>query len=88
MFYRNYPDLAVHFDKSHFACRDHDCKARGFVAFRHKFQLDDHRYKVHGHPGNSRVIVTSKDEEDLNNELKDSIGVNMTKQVASFELKT
>lgn len=81
VYYQDYQDLAKHFEKSHFACTNPDCKAQGFVAFKHKHQLDDHLYKVHGHDGGNRVIITSKDDDEGNNKLNDTYGINMTRQV-------
>lgn len=81
IYYRDYKELAEHFNKTHFACKDEDCIAKGFIAFKFKHQLEDHLYKFHGYPGNSRVIVTSKEDEDKPVELKDTIGIDMTKQV-------
>lgn len=73
--------MAIHFDKSHYACRDLECKQRGFIVFKDKTELDNHKFKEHG-IGTGKVIVrTSKNNENV--KIKDKEGRNFEDQVIS-----
>lgn len=74
--------MAVHFDKSHYACKDIECQQRGFIAFKEKSELVNHKFKDHG-IGQGKVIVRSKDP-NAHNTLKDKEGVDFSHQVFNF----
>lgn len=47
VYYRNYEELAGHFDASHFRCHEESCKADLFVVFETEAALDYHIERVH-----------------------------------------
>lgn len=42
IYYHNYKNLQIHFEKSHFACRKEECLEKCFIVFKTKDQLEDH----------------------------------------------
>eukprot|EP00826_Nyctotherus_ovalis_P057110 TRINITY_DN77_c0_g1_i12.p1 TRINITY_DN77_c0_g1~~TRINITY_DN77_c0_g1_i12.p1 ORF type:complete len:500 (+),score=143.66 TRINITY_DN77_c0_g1_i12:211-1710(+) len=48
VFYKDYGELEVHFQKSHYVCGNEQCRAKCFVAFGTVQELHLHNYKEHG----------------------------------------
>ena len=42
VYYAEYKNLQIHFQKSHYACVKPDCLEKSFVVFKSKDQLEDH----------------------------------------------
>lgn len=71
--------MAVHFEKTHFACKLPECKEKGFIVFKDKSELDYHNQKEHG-MGTSRIVVKHKDPK-ANVPMKDKEGLDVSSQV-------
>lgn len=46
-FFKDYPSLRIHFDKTHYACQDKKCLAEAFVVFRTQAELQNHHENRH-----------------------------------------
>ena len=47
IFYRDYASLNIHFNKTHFACREKECINKAFIAFRSEAELINHYEHEH-----------------------------------------
>ena len=86
IYYKDYPSLRVHFDKTHFACQDKQCVQEAFVVFRSHAELSNHHQSRHmGGGGRSKEkavkIRTVGTTEDI--VFRDDKGVNVKDQLLS-----
>ncbi len=85
VFYKDYPSMAKHFEKTHYACKFDECKQRGFIVYKDKSELDNHLYKEHA-IGNGKVVLKTKDQ-NTHVVIKDNEGVDCIDQLLSLRKK-
>ena len=75
-YYKDYPSLEIHFNKSHFLCPYDDCKSKCYVAFRTENEVKAHLDIVHTRSGKLSTSVNAnallgfgvKGDEEENND--------------------
>lgn len=92
VYYAEYKNLQIHFEKSHFACTKQDCLEKSFVVFKTKDQLEDHlvspidQIKEHKENIQRRKVMLIQENFD-EGRLFDHEGVDMTTQFLSLKKK-
>jgi len=59
-FFKDYSNLALHFEKEHYACLHPDCLAARFVVFANEIDLRAHERNIHGVTGNAQIQLDFK----------------------------
>merc|ERR1719264_23568 len=97
--YNTYENLQIHFNMSHYACKEQECIQKGFVVFRTNEELNAHINKTHkkiqGEKGAKTKISLACTEFRYegggrldgtgDNKILDSEGVDMSKQLLSMQ---
>lgn len=84
-YYKNYQSLEIHFGMSHYACSDLNCKAKGFVVFKTKEELEKHMVIIHKAPGKKKIRVLGVGKVD--EEIYDDEGVDLSLRTLAYKKK-
>eukprot|EP01022_Parablepharisma_sp_SALTPOND_P015103 TRINITY_DN2107_c0_g1_i1.p2 TRINITY_DN2107_c0_g1~~TRINITY_DN2107_c0_g1_i1.p2 ORF type:complete len:721 (-),score=101.04 TRINITY_DN2107_c0_g1_i1:11556-13718(-) len=87
MYYKDYKDLELHFQKSHYLCPNETCRAKCFVVFGTLEELHIHNHKEHGGFGPSKGLkldalkvglFSSGEDIPTKDEVNDGVGVDFS----------
>ena len=82
VYYKDYKGLETHFNMSHYLCSVPECKAKCFIVFRARSELEKHNVNVHGvKPSDYKSMLFTVEKE--NYEIKDNEGEDMTPMLLS-----
>lgn len=82
VYYKNYKSLEIHFNMSHYLCIVPECKAKCFVVFKTRTELEKHNVNSHGaNPSDYKAMLFTVDKVD--HHIKDTEGEDMTPMLLS-----
>lgn len=82
VYYKNYKTLEIHFMMSHYLCIVPECKAKCFVVFKNRGELEKHNVNAHGaNPSDYKAMLFTVEKTD--HTIKDNEGEDVTPMLLS-----